>query len=735
MAYFGGTYFGDGGVPFFGDGDLLDGVVPNVPDVVVSTIAELQTALNEAVADGGGSIGINTMIDTSLMRRVEQDMVGVTPAAPIEIIGSGSAGFTHGLELRHTKNVRLSGLTFTHPTGDDSGAGLLELQGDVEYLTVSDCNFYGLRTDRLGDYKLQGSYPMEMHGVRCIGSSRGTPGTLAFERCNFRDLLSVGVILLGFAGGLIVRRCTYQRVYADCWNISPQTVAAAEGPFVHEDSEGLLFTGDARDEVNPHVDPSFQFISTTLPTGTPVLGVRSERVVAVEAPLLARGSTMHGALTSFPDSGNRVTLVDPIVRDCVIATSGNHHTSIQCNGGVFERNTFIAPGEANAGSFCRFDLNVVGDNPITLTDNITGQPAFFDGPNAGTAPITDTGGIVLGLRGELISYATAFAADRFDNLGSLAQIIAAVTPAVGGPAEGKGADLTAIVNNAPSASAVPTLQAAPVVTGSLTVGGTLTSSQGTWSGVEANDYGYAWVRNGRVIEDANDASYTIRNIDIGADIQCVVSAGGAGGVASDITDAQRVPGGPEAGDVFVLGADTYFVTDPPPTGSTAWRFDALIRSSTALENVVLAAQHSAGQIRTDGNASVFTRAVEDSTGTNLGNTTDLGELPADAWIDLSVLIDVANEVVVVNLYGTEVGRQSITSGTGLLQTDRQIVFGAATTGGLNAVLDGLECALFRATAITMTGQGQKIAEISIAEQGSIAAINADPWTNGSISAP
>jgi len=72
----------------------------------------------------------------------------------------------------------------------------------------------------------------------------------------------------------------------------------------------------------------------------------------------------------------------------------------------------------------------------------------------------------------------------------------------------------------------PENTAAPAVTGTVTVGSTLTCSTGTWSnpGTGSLTYQYQWVRDKNFIPNANSSTYTLRPADQGYRISCVVVA-------------------------------------------------------------------------------------------------------------------------------------------------------------------------------------------------------------------
>ncbi|SED74021.1 hypothetical protein SAMN05444161_3887 [Rhizobiales bacterium GAS191] len=84
---------------------------------------------------------------------------------------------------------------------------------------------------------------------------------------------------------------------------------------------------------------------------------------------------------------------------------------------------------------------------------------------------------------------------------------------------------------APPANAV-----APVVSGSITLGGVLNVTNGTWTNAPTS-YGYQWLRDGTAIPGANAASYTTVAADETTMISCTVTATNAAGSVGATSNA------------------------------------------------------------------------------------------------------------------------------------------------------------------------------------------------------
>jgi hypothetical protein len=75
----------------------------------------------------------------------------------------------------------------------------------------------------------------------------------------------------------------------------------------------------------------------------------------------------------------------------------------------------------------------------------------------------------------------------------------------------------------------PTNTVAPAVTGTPIVGGSLSSTSGTWTGTATITYAYQWLRNGSTIASATASTYTPVTADIGNPLSCRVTASNPGG--------------------------------------------------------------------------------------------------------------------------------------------------------------------------------------------------------------
>jgi uncharacterized protein (UPF0303 family) len=83
---------------------------------------------------------------------------------------------------------------------------------------------------------------------------------------------------------------------------------------------------------------------------------------------------------------------------------------------------------------------------------------------------------------------------------------------------------------------------APVVSGTLTRGSTLSCTTGTWTGTEPITYEYQWRREGENILQANSSTYVVIGADVGKDISCVVTARNWNSMGSQVSNTVTITG-------------------------------------------------------------------------------------------------------------------------------------------------------------------------------------------------
>ena len=123
---------------------------------------------------------------------------------------------------------------------------------------------------------------------------------------------------------------------------------------------------------------------------------------------------------------------------------------------------------------------------------------------------------------------------------------------------------------------VPANTAAPVASGSLTVGSTLSCTQGTWTN-SPTSYAYQWQRGGANISGATSSSYVTVSADGGTSVGCLVTATNAAGSASQASNTLAIAGGvatsvwssaDAAANAMTLSNGGLTVT---PSGAASWQ--------------------------------------------------------------------------------------------------------------------------------------------------------------------
>jgi uncharacterized protein YfiM (DUF2279 family) len=142
--------------------------------------------------------------------------------------------------------------------------------------------------------------------------------------------------------------------------------------------------------------------------------------------------------------------------------------------------------------------------------------------------------------------------------------------------------LLASVGN--SYGSLPVNIVAPAVTGTATVGQTLSTTDGTWTGAPAPTFSYQWQRNSVDIAGATSSTYLLVEADIGNPIRCVVTAtnplgavsansnatANVAGTAPVNTVAPAISGTATIGSTLTISDGTW-TGAPAPTFSYQWQ--------------------------------------------------------------------------------------------------------------------------------------------------------------------
>ncbi|MEP9363517.1 hypothetical protein ABLE68_11175 [Nocardioides sp. CN2-186] len=123
-----------------------------------------------------------------------------------------------------------------------------------------------------------------------------------------------------------------------------------------------------------------------------------------------------------------------------------------------------------------------------------------------------------------------------------AAITCAVTAiSAGGSTTATSAPVT--INPGSGGGSGPVNTAAPVITGTVAIGQTLSCSQGSWTGLGIG-YSYSWQRNNTPIAGAGGNTYLVVSSDTGSSLTCAVTATFAAGGSTVAVSAAVTVGGP-----------------------------------------------------------------------------------------------------------------------------------------------------------------------------------------------
>ena len=143
--------------------------------------------------------------------------------------------------------------------------------------------------------------------------------------------------------------------------------------------------------------------------------------------------------------------------------------------------------------------------------------------------------------------------------------------------EVRGTNAYATSSFVPSSNSVSAVNAiapvntvAPVISGSTTLGSTLTSTTGTWTGIPTPTYSYQWKRNGSNIGGATASTYVTTLADSSANITCDVTATNTGGSVTAGSNTITLPSYAPVNTVLPVVSGTAVVGQTLSTTNGTW---------------------------------------------------------------------------------------------------------------------------------------------------------------------
>jgi hypothetical protein len=171
----------------------------------------------------------------------------------------------------------------------------------------------------------------------------------------------------------------------------------------------------------------------------------------------------------------------------------------------------------------------------------------------------------------------------------------------------------------------PVNTVAPAVTGTATVGQTLSTTNGTWTGVPTPTFTYQWQRVTTNISGATSSTYVLVAADAGNTIRCVVTATNAVSAVSANSNstasvAATVPGAPTIGTATSTGSTTATVAFTQPASNGGATITSYTATSSPSGITGTLSQAGSGTITVTGLAGAtsytFTVTATNSAGTS-----------------------------------------------------------------------------------------------------------------------
>jgi hypothetical protein len=179
-------------------------------------------------------------------------------------------------------------------------------------------------------------------------------------------------------------------------------------------------------------------------------------------------------------------------------------------------------------------------------------------------------------------------------------------------------------SNSITTFATPVNTVAPVVSGTATVGQTLSTTNGTWTGTATITYTYQWQRNGVDIGSATSSTYTLVNADAGNPVRCVVTGTNSYGNSSANSNATAnvaaiAPGAPTIGTATATGTTTATVAFTAPASNGGATITTYTATSSPGNITGTLSQAGSGTITvtglSQGTSYTFTVTATNSAGT------------------------------------------------------------------------------------------------------------------------
>ena len=260
-------------------------------------------------------------------------------------------------------------------------------------------------------------------------------------------------------------------------------------------------------------------------------------------------------------------------------------------GGATSSTYVLVAGDIGFGIFCRVRAtNTIAPSGVTADSNTTSAIGGIAPVNtvapvvSGTATVgqtlSTTDGTWTGTPAPTFTYQWQRSSSNIGGATSSTYVLVAAdyanTIRCVVTATNSAAAVSANSNSTASvAGNAPVNTVAPSVTGTATFGQTLSTTDGTWTGVPTPTFTYQWQRSSSNIGGATSSTYVLVAADVGNTVRCVVTATNAVAAVSansnsTATVAATVPDAPTIGTATATSSSTATVvyTAPANTGGS-----------------------------------------------------------------------------------------------------------------------------------------------------------------------
>ena len=260
--------------------------------------------------------------------------------------------------------------------------------------------------------------------------------------------------------------------------------------------------------------------------------------VNIEAPIIS-GNTVYGSTLTLTGEGIWIgnpppTLTFQWLRNGAVIGGATSITYVTQLADVGQQITCQVTGTNSVGSVSAIS-NVI---TVTSLPSNTIAPVISGNPVVGST-LTTTNGTWTGFPTPTFTYqwlrngVVIGGATNTTYVTQLTDVGQQITCRVTGT---NSVGSVSAISNVITVTSLPFNVTAPVISGNLFAGSTLTTTNGTWTGFPTPTFTYQWLRNGVVIGGATNTTYVTQLTDVGQQITCRVTGTNSVGSVNAISN-------------------------------------------------------------------------------------------------------------------------------------------------------------------------------------------------------